>query len=673
MSGDDPTAIRMLDRQVSYADGAEQRILEILSATGDRSSGSDELAAAITDWPSRYHLSPTRANLLRPLRLGAGLRILEIGAGTGVLSRFLGETGARVVALEGQADRARTAAVRCAGLPAVEVVCGSLESFSDPAGFDLVCIVGVLEYAASGAGGAGTHQDFLAKAATLLRPGGALLIAIENQIGLKYLLGYREDHLGLPWIGLEGYPGDHGIRTFPRRVLSRMLTAAGLPAQTWLYPFPDYKLPAVVLADALYDLDEAPRLVDQLVRHPATDDAAARSLLCDDRRAHQVLLEAGLGREVANSFLVVAAAEGSAPSFLPEPGVLAWHLGGERRRAWRRHLELRSSGTGLTIRSFGGGSAVVTHGEGWLDHDPAKDERYVIGRTVEDLALEACRRRDRGALEAALVHWRRFLDSRVVKGADASAEPNPFRAAGAGARLAPEHLDVALSNFVLGADGLHFIDREWRATGGVSAELVMARALWLLAMELVRHGVEHPWPDSTSVRQLTASLCELCGLRAGDDIVDRLLPAEVELQHLVTGRDRAVLREDLRWLAGRSRADSEVTARLPFTELRGRVEDLQRQRDEQRRRFEALEAESGRREHELNHALGEMRESGERLRGDLAVAREQLDGTLRELEAHKSELAAARAELEMWRGWRQSFDRKLPVRIYHALRRLLGR
>jgi hypothetical protein len=70
---------------------------------------------------------------------------------------------------------------------------------------------------------------------------------------------------------------------------------------------------------------EAPP-VDQLVRHPATDDAAARSLLCDDRRAHQALLEAGLGREIANSFLVVAAAAGSAPAFLPDPGVLAWRL-----------------------------------------------------------------------------------------------------------------------------------------------------------------------------------------------------------------------------------------------------------------------------------------------------------------------------------------------------------
>ena len=88
---------------------------------------------------------------------------------------------------------------------------------------------------------------------------------------------------------------------------------------------------------------------------------------------------------------------------------------------------------------------------------------------------------------------------------------------------------------------------------------------------------------------------------------------------------------------------------------------------------EQLQAQSLAREHELNHQLGETWEAAERLRGDLAVAREHLQGTLRELEAHKTELDSAREELEMWRRSRQAFDRKLPVRFYHAVRRLLGR
>ena len=713
MKGVAPLPIRTLDGHITYSDGSEERILQILRGASDRSSDSDELAASITDWPSRYHLSRQRANLLRPLRVGPGIRILEIGAGTGILSRHLGETGARVVALEGSIDRARAAALRCAGLDTVEVVCGSLASFEDQEGFDLVCIVGVLEYSASGVGGSATHQDFLARAASLRRPDGALLVAIENQIGVKYLVGHQEDHLGLPWIGVEDYPGNHGIRTFTRRVLSRLLAAAGVPEQTWLYPFPDYKLPSVVLSDALYELPDAPNLVDQLVRRPAAA-GSARDLLCDDRRAHRVLVEAGLGRDVANSFLVIAAASGTVPPFLPDPAVLAWRLGDDRRRCWRRQLELRRSGGGLTIRSSPGGCGAVPAREGWLVHDPAKDEAYVVGRTLEQLALEACHRGDTAALEETLRSWCGFLDRQVVPHARGDDLGHPFAPTRDGVRLPGEHLDVALSNFVRGDDGLHFIDREWQALGGVEPVLVMARALWLFAQDLIRSGVDHPWCDDATVDELTTRLAELCGIDAAPYILDRVRSAEAELQHIVTGRSRDEIAGDLAWLGGQSRASSEVAAGLPFRSLRQQVSslsqrlaDLQEQsaarehelreqsaaREHELREQSAarehelreqslarehelreqLQAQSLAREHELNHQLGETWEAAERLRGDLAVAREHLQGTLRELEAHKTELDSAREELEMWRRSRQAFDRKLPVRFYHAVRRLLGR
>ena len=39
---------------------------------------------------------------------------------------------------------------------------------------------------------------FLIKIKQLLKPDGKLLIAIENQYGLKYWCGALEDHTGLP-------------------------------------------------------------------------------------------------------------------------------------------------------------------------------------------------------------------------------------------------------------------------------------------------------------------------------------------------------------------------------------------------------------------------------------------------------------------------------------------
>ena len=112
-AGADPRRIRYLGQSLGYLDGAEDRVLEVLSQAEDRSPVSDELAAHIVDWPTRYHFSRHRANLLRPFAIGAAMRVLEIGAGTGSLSRFLGETGAEVVSLEGSPARAHATAAGC--------------------------------------------------------------------------------------------------------------------------------------------------------------------------------------------------------------------------------------------------------------------------------------------------------------------------------------------------------------------------------------------------------------------------------------------------------------------------------------------------------------------------------------------------------------------------------
>ncbi len=674
MARDELTGIRVLDGHVTYRDGSEGRMLDILSTATDCSSDSDELAREITDWPSRYHLSRQRANLIRPLQLGRELRVLEVGAGTGVLSRALGESGASVTALEGHLDRARAAAARCRDLENIEVVSGPLESFEDAEGFDLVCLVGVLEYAASDAGHATDHQQFLRRAADLVRPGGALLLAIENAIGIKYLLGYDEDHLGMPWIGVEGYPGSPGVRTFSRHTLRGMLDSAGLYNQAWFFPFPDYKLPTAILAESIYTAPGAADLVDQLVRQPVGDSPESRAQLCDDRRAHRVLVEAGLGPEIANSFLVLAWAGDDRPGVVPDEAILAWRAGDDRRRRWRRAFDVRGTDCGLVIRPLPGGDPDETEEtSGWLLQDPTKDEVYVRGQTIEQLALDACHRGDRVSLKDALCSWRWFLDQQLVQSTGAEPESHPFLSPADGPRLPPEYLDVALSNFVIGDDGLHFIDREWQASNGVAAQLVMARALWLFAKEIIQTGVDHLWPDDTTVDRLASYLGDLCELDISQQMLDRLRVSEVELQHLVTGRDPAVLAQDYQWLGSCSRVSSEVVTRLPFSRLRTQIERLNGQVDDLKRQLAALEESSAARRHELNHQLGESREAERRVRGDLRVAQEHLEGTKRELDAHVDELASTRQELEMWRQWSAAFEAKQPVRLLRWVQQKLGR
>ena len=91
---------------ISYHDGYEKRVLEILTGAEDLSSTSDELLVNASSWAERYHLNPARAHALRSLRLPAAAKVLEIGAGCGALTRYLGEQCALVDAVEPMTDRA---------------------------------------------------------------------------------------------------------------------------------------------------------------------------------------------------------------------------------------------------------------------------------------------------------------------------------------------------------------------------------------------------------------------------------------------------------------------------------------------------------------------------------------------------------------------------------------
>jgi SAM-dependent methyltransferase len=322
----------------SYSDGAEieLRLLEIVRGADDRSVLSEQLRNAISDWPSRYHLSARRANLLRPLEhLFRGQKVLEVGAGCGAISRFLGECGASVVAVEGSTARAAVAAARCRDLDSVCVVVDTFDRLQVEPTFDVVCLIGVLEYARLyfPAHEGDAVDAMLAHAVRYLRPGGRLVLAIENQLGLKYFAGYREDHVAQPMFGIEDLYAANGVVTFGKAELAARLHHAGLADLEWLYPFPDYKLPVSILTEralsAHADIDLSPLLSASVVADPQVPDSFGFSL----EQAWRPVFRNRLAGELSNSFLVVASAGGKAA--VPA-NALAYHYASERRRVFAK-------------------------------------------------------------------------------------------------------------------------------------------------------------------------------------------------------------------------------------------------------------------------------------------------------------------------------------------------
>lgn len=676
----DPYGVSVLRAGLPYADGAESTVLAHLTGCADRSDGSDEVAAGICDWPTRYHFSPARSNLLRPLRVVRGMRVLDVGCGTGALTRWLAEQGADVTGIEGSLERARCAAVRLKGLPNARVACGTVDDL--PAGdcYDLVVVVGVLEYAPVFLGDGGAER-FLASVGTRLRPGGVLVLAIENQLGLKYLLGYAEDHHSLPWVGVEGYRQGRGPRTWSRARLSELLTAAGLPVQRWLMPFPDYKLPTVILDEAVYRRPDGWRLVDQLVRVPVTPEASAPSLVCDARLAHRQLLEAGLGPDVANSFLVQAARADDAAELSPADD-LAWLFSDGRLRQWRRSRVLTCRGAELWVEDRH--PAGAHRSMAWLSQtpEPGGRRRYESGEPL-DLALrDAVRAGDLGRAAAVLKAWRRTVD------AYGCSEPEPVP----GLAFAPNgpaelalpgtFLDLLPANFVDTGGTVAFIDREWSAAHLLSARKVQIRALWWQAHELISNGDAHPWGPMASVDDVCRSLCAMAEIGCSLSDLTALRRDETELQHLVHGTAESDLEERLAAVAGRRSID--VTPRaLDFTTLQRALDFRDRELqalDEQLRTLQRERQEVG---NQLGEAQGALAASASRVDELLEMAQsvaQRAGKAEAELEASsalltdlQSRVAQQAAELDRWTARFAALERRPPVRLYRGLQRLARR
>jgi len=132
----------------SDADAAEKYLKNVVMKAQDLSSLSLELEGAIHDSVSEYHLSSQRANLLRGFNLDSIKNVLELDSGCGAITRYLGELGMNVDAIEGSSQRAEITRLRCRDLEDVHVINANFNDLVFPeAGYDAILLIGAVEYA----------------------------------------------------------------------------------------------------------------------------------------------------------------------------------------------------------------------------------------------------------------------------------------------------------------------------------------------------------------------------------------------------------------------------------------------------------------------------------------------------------------------------------------------
>lgn len=286
----------------SYCDGdTEKDVISYLKEYGEE--GYAKIFEKDIRWPVYYHITPIRKNILKWYPFKENAEVLEIGAGMGAITNILCDKVTHVTAVELSKQRASAIIERCQDKNNLELIIGNFNDIKFDKKFDYITLIGVLEYAPLYTNSDNPFKSFLDYIKTLLKDDGKLLIAIENQMGIKYFSGAPEDHTGKIFDGITGYENKNGIRTFGKLELTNLLKNSGFDNTKFYYPLPDYKLPTKIFSDEYMPNDTT---INDYTPYVANDNFG---VIFDEKKVYSELIKNNMFENMANSFFVEASSK----------------------------------------------------------------------------------------------------------------------------------------------------------------------------------------------------------------------------------------------------------------------------------------------------------------------------------------------------------------------------
>jgi GT2 family glycosyltransferase len=394
--------------------------------------------------------------------------------------------------------------------------------------FDVITLIGVLEYANLFTPGDNPALAMLQRARALLKPNGKLIIAIENQLGLKYFAGAPEDHLGQPMYGIEGRYHFKQPQTFGRVVLTELLQEAGFATCEFLAPFPDYKLPISILTEAGFnskDFDACAFAWQSARRDPQLPQFCNFSL----ELAWPAVFDNQMALDLANSFLIVASPNTIA---LVKNDVLAYHYSTERRPEFCKETVFkRENSTQISIRYNRLGSIDSGENNNSLIQFICPDsDRYALGKLLSQEFIQIVTR-DGWTIDEVVKFIKRYLgileDLAREQGVQVDLSlPN--------SELPGIFFDAVPQNIIIKNDGgVALIDKEWNLTSNIESGHLLLRALGLSIGSITKFGNVNATANITCGQFVDAVLAAI--QMSGVDY-ERYMAIEEKITEQVTGR-----------------------------------------------------------------------------------------------------------------------------------------
>lgn len=454
-------------KKFNYSDGTkeEDKVFNILKETKDKSLYSEELHSAITDWVTEYHFSQARHNLLRHINIKKSDNILELGAGCGAITRQLGETGAKVLAIEGSLKRAKCLALRTSDLPNVKNICSDFQRIDWDKEFDIVTLIGVLEYTPMYFKENTPFITCLNLVKKVLKPDGKLILAIENQLGLKYFMGYSEDHYGKPYIGIQNLYPSKNAKTLGRYKLKNLLKKCGFKSIEFQYPFPDYKIPSVILTQKAFEVNKfAPEEI--IAQLKSRDYLSNFSSPYVENLVWENLAQNHLIPELSNSFLVIAGLQ-SVKNKEKNP-LLAVSYNLDRKKEYKTETKFILNNN-HQIKVIKKKLMPEILDKSQVIKIKNITDKYIYGTNMSTLMLKSLLKEDINQFYNYCNKWIDYAKKYGLKNSTRKSIKSSIK---------PEYIDCIPSNLVINKNNIDYIDREWIYKKPYNLELLIVRGLY---------------------------------------------------------------------------------------------------------------------------------------------------------------------------------------------------
>ncbi|WP_131783171.1 rhamnan synthesis F family protein [Legionella gresilensis] len=345
----------------------QEELVYIINQAYDLSILSTELLHKSLNPLLSCYFDNVQANIVRPFQhLFANASILEIGARFGIVTRYLGESGAdKVVALEESPKNAEIIKLRTRDLTNIEVKTERFEQFNSDIKFDVIILIGTLEQADKFISDDDPASALIEKAKSMLKPQGKLIIATENKLAFD------------PFTK-SSIKKQRKLQTHTLSQLNKILREKGFLNREFYIPFPNYREPVFIFNEnAFYNIKFDPVVLISSKTFQNRYLSANWNNLYEGIWAS--LVENGLAVSLANSFLILAHIEDN-PS---QPSTLGYYYNTQRAKPFcRETVFLNSHDIEIKSQLINSDLHPTLSGKKLLHFNFIKAEKYIKGKLL---------------------------------------------------------------------------------------------------------------------------------------------------------------------------------------------------------------------------------------------------------------------------------------------------